>query len=493
MKKVLFHSPITYTPHWEIELNLMEKYLRLNYRVVLLICNGELPACIANPQHTFTRCLECKSRKQAGIEWIGKDRIEVKPFYYLTPEQKQELARLAKIKINSIDELKELEIDGSDIGMAVLSSVITSLRESVVDVEKHARLIGNFLQSAAMTHFSVTHHLQTEKPDELVIFNGRFASIRPALRAAWKLGITTYVHESAKVAGRYLYVKDDIIHSLRVWKKLLKDEFAKSDLSDAEKKKIAVSWFEERRRRDVKNQLLFTRNQENTLLPENFSEDFVNIGIFNSSEDEFVGFDEFQNLFYKNQNDGIEQILSSFINEPRIRFYLRMHPNLTGLTNSQITFLESIESRFPNVKLIKPDSPVDTYALIESCKLVITFASTIGIETVYAGKSSILLGRALYEDLEGIIKPQSHADFVFIINEYLKTGTLPDVGDGEKGFVKYGYFMKNAGIPLEFGESTEWWRVKMKRDGQEKFIKPSVPSRLMNMISPHLPNFHKRK
>ncbi|MCA1481101.1 hypothetical protein, partial [Bradyrhizobium sp. NBAIM08] len=147
----LFYSPLTYTPHWEIELNLMETYLRSGWEVVLLKCDADLPACLANPYHSFAVCLECKTRKNAGIKWIGKNRIKIKPFYKITGENKAEIDNLENFQIDSLKQLKEIEIDGSDIGMSALSTAITCLRESEIDVKEHQKLLKNLLVSAAIT------------------------------------------------------------------------------------------------------------------------------------------------------------------------------------------------------------------------------------------------------------------------------------------------------------------------------------------------------
>ncbi len=483
MKKVFFYSPLSYTPHWEIELNLMEKYLREGWRVVLLKCDAELPACLANPYHTFTRCFECKTRKKAGIKWIGKNRIEVKSLYKITGENQIEINRLEKLQIDSIEQLKKIEIDGSDVGMAAVSSAFTSLRESEIDVKKHEKLLRNYLITAAITHFSANNHFDEEKPDEIVAFNGRIASVRPALRAAWKRGITTFVHESGKVSNRFFMVKNDFIHSLKGSQQMVENAFKDSDLPLEEMKRLAAEWFEERRDKNSNNQLIFVGQQESKLLPKNFSADNTNIVIFNSSEDEFVGFDEYKNPHYPNQNEGIRRMLEDLKNEPNLKFYVRIHPNLKNLQNSQVNFLENLVSEFPNLTVIAPESPIDSYYLLETCDIPIAFVSTIGIEAVYAGKTPILMGRAVYEDFGGIIKPQSHEDLIKIIKEYVKTKQLPVVNGGEKAWIKFGYFMKRGGYPLEFAEKDSWWNAKMKRDGREKYIKPSVASILLNKIT----------
>jgi hypothetical protein len=448
----------------------------------LLKCDAELPACLANPYHTFTKCLECKTRKKAGIKWIGKNRIEIKSLYKITKANQAEIDRLKDLKIDSTEQLKQIEIEGSDIGLAALSSAITSLRESEIDVKKHSKLLKNYLLTAATTHFSATNHFLEEQPTEIVIFNGRPASLRPALRAAWKLGIDTIVHEAGKVSNRFLTVRNNFIHSLSGRKKMIQETFENSVLPKAEMKKIAAEWFEGRRDKSSKNQIVFIGKQEKQRLPENFSDEKVNIVIFNSSEDEFVGFDEYKNPHYENQNEGILQMLEDFKHQEQIHFYVRIHPNLKNLKNTQINFLYQLAKDYPNLTIIEPESPVDSYHLLEICDIIITFVSTIGIEAVYAGKTPILMGKATYEDLGGIIKPKNHREFIKIVENYRLERTLPKISGGEEAWIEFGYFMQQGGQLLDFIEKDDWWNARMKRDGRETYIKPSNISKFFNII-----------
>lgn len=482
MKKVLFYSPLSYTPHWEIELNLMEKYLRGGWQVVLLKCDAELPACLANPLHTYTRCLECRTRKDSGIKWIGKDRITVKSLYNLSPEERSKIEELKKIKIESLEQLKDLKIDGSDIGAAAMSSIMTNLRESNVDLEKYRQLLKNYVTTAAIAHFSATRHLSEEMPDEMVAFNGRIASVRPAMRAAWKLGITTYIHETGKVKDRYWLIKNNFLHSLSGKKSLVEQSFADSKSSFEEMKKLAAEWFEERRAKNSHNQMIFTGKQVDDRLPEDFFAEKTNVVIFNSSEYEFYGFDEFKNRFYENQNECVRKLLEDLGDKQNLQFYVRIHPNLTNEKSSQISGLFSLAEKFPQLKLINPDSPVDSYALLDACDIIVVFNSTVGIESVYAGKKPILMGRSIYEDLGGLIKPESHKELVEIIENYRISKTLPAVENADSAWVKFGYFMKQGGVELEFAKKDDWWRARMIRDGETEYIKPSYFSRILNMF-----------
>lgn len=482
MKKVLFYSPLSYTPHWEIELNLMEKYLRDGWEVVLLRCDAELPACLANPLHTYTRCLECRTRKNAGIKWIGENRITVKKLYNVSSEEKRKIEELKRIKIDSLEQINKLEIDGSDVGAAAMSSLMTSLRDAKVDLEKYRELLTKYLTTAAIAHYSATRHLSEEKPDELVVFNGRIASIRPALRAAWKMGITTYIHESGKVKDRYWLIKNNFLHSLSGRKEIIEQSFADSKLSFDEKKKIAAEWFDERRAKNSGDQMIFTEKQIDDHLPENFSAEDINIAVFNSSEYEFAGFDEFKNKFYENQNECVSRLLNDLGERGNLKFHVRIHPNLTNQNSSQLGELKSLAEKFPHLNLINPDSAVDSYALLGACDIIIVFNSTIGIEAVYYGRTPILMGRSSYEDLGGVIKPESHEDLVKIIENFQNAKVLPATENSVLAWTKFGYFMKRGGIELEFALKEDWWHAKMIRDGEINYIKPSIASRILNVF-----------
>ena len=479
MKKVLFYSPLAWNPHWEVELNLIEEYRRKDYHITLLKCNSELPVCIANPEKLWVTCADCKSRKSAGLKWLGNKNLAVASFYNLTEEQKALVEEAVNPEISSLEQLKAIKVGCSDVGTAALSSVAFVLREANPDVQKYQDLIKKFLRSAVTVHYCMLNHLREKQPDELVTFNGRFAEIRPALQTAWSLNVDTYVHDVA-VAGRFWLLKNDFLHGLDVWKKIIKDLFENSDLKAEDKKKIGIGWFEERRNNKTTNFPTFIAQQEKGLLPETFASENINIGIFNSSEDEFVGFDEYKNPLYENQNEALQKILSSFINRPEIKFYLRIHPFLSQVDNSQTRFITELQKRFTNLGVIEPDSPISTYSLLDACDLIITFGSTVGIEAVYAKKPSILIGNAIYEDLKGIIKPKSHAELISVISNFADKNELPESFYREEDFFKYGFFMVEGGTPLKFAKSHDWWTTRMYRDNKEKRIRSAIPINILN-------------
>ena len=80
---------------------------------------------------------------------------------------------------------------------------------------------------------------------------------------------------------------------------------------------------------------------------------------------------------------------------------------------------------------------------MDACEKVITFGSTMGIESVFWGKVSILAGRSLYEGLGGCYIPKDHDEMIDLINRRLDP--LPNLGA-----LKYGYWQSVAGIPYVY-------------------------------------------
>jgi Capsule polysaccharide biosynthesis protein len=485
-QNVIFYSPFAIWPyHFETELDLIEQHLQENCTVTLLSCSGKLPTCEPNPKHERWTCRMCKSRLNAGIKWVGSHRIVVEDFYWISETQQFEIERLNSINISSVEDLKNISLEGSDIGLAALSSTVSYLREPNPDVHKNIDIIRNNLITSAIIHFSIKNHLISKKPDLFFICNGRFSAFRPALRIAQSLGVKTYVHERAGILEQYYLCKNSYPHDLKLVKQNIESVYQESKLSEAEKKEIAHAWYEERLNNQIQGWFSFTENQKKELLPRKLIElpsSVMKVAIFNSSEDEFVAFDEWKNPFYFDQNDGINQIAEDFENQLSIQFFLRIHPNLSGLNNSQTKRLERLKNKFNNLEVIDADSKVGTYALMKACDLVLTFGSTVGIEALYQGKPSILMSRAFYEDLDGIIKPSSHSELIQILKNYLQLKEFHLAESGKISLIKYGLFQKVFGCNFKYAKPYEISKVSLIRHGKESFLEPSIYAKALNKL-----------
>jgi hypothetical protein len=486
IKQVLFYAPFAIWPyHFETELDLIEQHLQENCAVTLLSCAGKLPTCEPNPNHERWTCRMCKSRLNSGIKWIGSHRISVEDFYWISEVQRVEIEHLNSIDISTIEDLKKIYLEGSDIGLAALSSTVSYLREPNPDIYKNIGIIRNNLLTSAITHFSIKNHLISKKPDLFFICNGRFSAFRPALRIAQSLGVETYVHERAGMLEQYYLCKNSYPHDLELIKQDIEAVYQESRLSEAEKKEIAHAWYEERLNNQTQGWFSFTEKQKKELLPKKLIElspSVMKVVIFNSSEDEFVAFDEWKNPFYFDQNDGINQIAENFKNESSIQFFLRIHPNLSRLNNSQTKNLETLKNKFNNLEVIDAESQVGTYALMKACDLVLTFGSTVGIEALYQGKPSILMSRASYEDLDGIIKPSSHSELIQILKDYLLLKEFPLTESNEISLIKYGFFQKMFGHEFKYAKPYEISKVSLIRHNKESFLQPSIYAKALNKL-----------
>lgn len=478
-KTVVIYNPLA---HWfrqyETTLELVERYLQRGFRVRLLACRATLPACMANPTHSLGVCMQCQSRFAAGVRWAGVNRVQVESFMPLTASQHALVKNITQTPFASLAQVQQLTLDGSDIGLAALSSAISYLREPHPDVLKHRDMIARFLRSALIAHFAFKNLFERECPDEFVVFNGRFAEVRPPLRLAQQLGIQTYVFEAIQgLIEHFVLTPNSFLHDLDIMKREMERVYAATVLSEDEQRQLAketfrlsrIFYFEQEEKRDETQVITPHKRKQG---------ESARLIIFNNSEDEFEAIPGWKNPFYKHQNDGIEQLLSAFAGRDDIHITLREHPNLKGVDSSQRDFLRQLPSRFANFTRIEAESKVSSYELMDDNDLVMTFGSSIGIEAAYFGKPVILMGRALYEDLNCCLRPNGHAALVNLLDDYIRTHQLPahapTQADVKLAALKYGVFKRSYGIAYQFVKMT-WrpFRYDMLRNGQIQTIEPS--------------------
>ena len=462
--RYLIYSSCYAVPHFETELEVATMLIKEGHDVFFLVCDAELKTCFINPDHKMSVCYACQSKISNGLKMlhIPKERI----------------LRLSQFKIDdivcdysfaSVSELKKFTYKGSDIGLAVSSSIISSIRDHKFDTAEYKKRIKTGLVTAIMMHEKGEQILDAIKPDTVIMFNGRFLELRPIMRLCEKRGIEYYTHERGGQIDRYMLRKNSTPHAI---------SFAKAEIEQfwlnggPEKYTIGKNFFLNRRNKIIQSWSVFTAEQKDGVLPEGFDPAKKNIAIFNSSMDEYEGIADFNNPIYDDDNDGIERICESFINDENYHFYLRVHPNLKGLNNAQNKAIAKIAARYSNITVIAPEAIIDSYALMEAVDTVITFGSTMGIEAMFWNRPSLLVGKAFYQSLEGIVQPKSHEEVIHFITH------IPTVVANESA-IKFGYWCSTFGTKFKYYEAEGLFSGKFMGEA----INPSIISRVKIKIS----------
>ena len=445
--KVLFQTVSVITPHFDTELELMEDHLLKGDEVYVLQCKGELKTCFLNFNHKKWRCNLCQQRFKAGISLLGKPvKIINYPF-----ENKNTYANIPTT-FENIEQIKAFKIDNIELGISAASSLISTInREHLLDTNTYKAIISREINNAYYVYLSFKNILTELKPDLVYFFNGRMSIILPALNACEELNIAYKTHERGGSIGYYQLFDNTLPHDLDYIHRDIID--CSKAVSENQYQNEGKRFFEDRRQRIEHSWISFTKQQQYGVLPNDFDSSKIIISFFNSTIEEFAAIRCWKKpiWIYDDEIDAVCQIVESFSDKPQYHFYLRVHPNLIGFDNSQTQRIKAIENKYSNLTVIPPESMIDSYALMEHSKAVITFGSTMGVESCYWGIPSILLGKAFYQGLDCCYKPKSHDEVVELL-KLLNIDNLPPKPKNEA--LLYGNWDLNQGYKFKHFHQT---------------------------------------
>lgn len=490
IKKLLIYTSFPYLPRLETELEIVDKYLDKGYDVVMVSCMGDLLFCPHNQKLRKQKCFCCSSRLKAGYNWLNSSNVVLKNIYFINDEDKKTIDHILSQSILNWDDLKRIEIDGSDVGLAAYSELVSVTRDPKPQLTvKNIEISKKLLHNALRVHFSIKNHIIKEDPDVFILFNGRISAYRPALRIGQSFGVDTKVFEVSRNFRRYLLINNTYPHDLNYILDSLKKTYLFSQDSEENKKQIADEWFNNRIEVITKkiNCCANSRVKGTSILNKVREFSGLKVGIFISSEDELVAVNEHVNPFYCSQNSAITEILDD-LNSNNILFVIRAHPNLKKEFNSQIIELNNIIKRQVHCMYIPPGSNISSYELIEICDIILTFGSTIGIEAAFMDKPSILMGVSSYRGLGGTIEPKSHDELLTILKESAEIGHLSHKYEIPRDVVKractiYAYGFIEFGYPHEYQKLTSHSKISwIEKDGVRTYIHPDIVCRVINSI-----------
>ncbi len=397
--------------------------------VIMAYCQRALPSCLNNVYGNTGICKVCGHMHRQIISNYLSD-IQVIPVSSRQFQKSQ-----VKFDYDDIFDLKKITYRKVHIGLSLLSYFVTITRQPTGKVTAAQRQYFDQILSSLCAFVDYAYHLVEEvNPDVISIYNGRLYENRLFYDIAMEKGIQ---FESLEVwwrlnepAARVEY-EGDLPLGIRQLTRMANELWDQSPRSEEEKVKIGSSFYLYRRSGKSTNDFVYIGKQVKDMLPEGFDETKRNIVFFNSSEDEIVSLGgdwDTENLF-ESQVEAVQFIVNHLPENAHL--YLRIHPNLKGVTAAYHTDLYKIKSS--QLTIIPPESPIGSYALMEKADKILVMGSTIGAESCYWGKPVINLHKCEYFYLNVGYNPQTREELEQLLAAHLEAKP-------QDGALRYGYY-----------------------------------------------------
>jgi len=344
---------------------------------------------------------------------------------------------------NSVNDIKNIYYKGVAVGLAAYSSFLSISRNLYPKIDSHFRNYFDKLLQSACNYTDFTLDLvERIKPDIVCGLNSRAVYSRPVRDITRIKGIPYECWEGAydrRSQYRKTSFGDSTPHDPETNRRLVEEKWSNSALPEEERAKIGEEFYYKRRNSIPAGDKLYVKNQLSGKLPDDFDTSKHNILILNSSEDEYASISEDFSIGFPFQSQyiGIRYISDALSGMPDYHLYLRIHPNLKGISYLYHTKLYELEKDHPNLTVIPPESPISTYSMIDVCEKILVFGSMTGPEATYWGKPVILMYNSLYAKLDMTYNPHTPKEVIDLIT----TEDLP--AKSRVQAIKFGYFMLN--------------------------------------------------
>jgi hypothetical protein len=430
--KILIIEPFYWTPHVETGLELAEILSEQNK--VTYVGPDVLRSATDGTVRLLPRIQNSLSRKRHVSRYVT-DRARVYSRAEIASmESGLEIPDARTFIDPTSSDLEHLKFEEFDVGMGVVSSLISLTRDVHFDRAHHGELVVA-LGRDAMKLYRLTQELVRANDSDLVIlFNGRVASARAIRRACEAMSIRYIVHERGSSRDKYGLFDCATPHQPAGIRRWVDDWWRIGDDPEA----AARAFLAKRRQNVATGWYSFTGMQTAGDCPPRNGRKRVTF--FTSSDDELIAIgDELPpDSPYCDQVHAVRSI-GEACREHGYEFVVRFHPNTPP---TQRELLSAAGEVSPLV--IEPSSEIDTYALMDSSDIVFTQNSTVGIEAAATGQRAFYAGRNVFEGCQSVRRLKTDMD----ISNAMEADGAIDPLDA----LRYANFFGQHGIPYRYYE-----------------------------------------
>nr|MBC8278757.1 glycosyltransferase [FCB group bacterium] len=185
-----------------------------------------------------------------------------------------------------------------------------------------------------------------------------------------------------------------------------------------------------------------------------------------------------KNTIFDNMFEWIKATIREAEGKP-YTLLIRVHPAETVIDGfeSRQKVTDEIKRYFPvlpeNVRIIPPDSKISSYTLISVSDFSLVYTSTIGVESVIAGKPALVCGMPHYGWRGFTVEPETREQYLdYLRNPEKIPAATKELSDYARRYI-YMFTFRNL-IPLKFFGTKNLWVTSHYTIGDIKEIMPGA-------------------
>jgi hypothetical protein len=284
--------------------------------------------------------------------------------------------------------------------------------------------------------------IRQHRPKAVLVFNGRFACTRAVCEAARQVEVKCLFHERGATLERYAIFEKQF-NDLEYWCQCIRDAW---DQASSDRGEIGRSFFTRRRNGDGIDWTSFTVGQKRGLVPVRGAG--RRLVYYSASGDEGVYESRFMaRRLFESQRAAVLFLIDWVGRQDNVELVIRVHPRVQELSARERNWWDSLKGK--NVRLEAARSRTDSYALAESADLVLTYSSTMGVESSFLGKPVILLGDSTYRGFDCVYEPDTFEQLQTLLAQTALPPMPPET------CIPYGYFHLTFGHSYQFYQPTD--------------------------------------
>lgn len=384
-KKILILDTFMWTPHFETSLELRDFLLDSNITTVheLFWLNGKI-----EDRWDYRRKIFRYGSLKIWVYFYRQIRnCGIRGFFRSIATQ----FRTIFGKTRSQEYMDQEETED-----AIMSSALSLFQTSSIGPVQFETFKRKMLRSLDRVSLWAERCIAAEKPDVVIIFNGRFASSRLLRRLAAKREIPFVVHERGADKDRFSLWFNGIPHDPKLVSAGCRAVVEKLGRDGRDVQSIGREFFENRRQGNTIGWRSFMHDYESDELKSIAASTSGSrlVVYFTSTEDEFKALrKDLPPLGELGEQIDAINAVHSISTGMGYRFLLRLHPNLATRPAAE-------RDRYPKGEfVIEPDRKISSYGLIRIANYVLTHNSQIALEGAALGCPSAFTGRSRFEDL----------------------------------------------------------------------------------------------